>query len=196
MHYLKKTVTLPEDEDEEYNTNSLDKLNKITNQDQLNESSDNKDTVSNQQLQFKNHHAIKLPDTTEGVLKKIKAAIYLNMCQYWDFPKEITLLLALLDPRHKKLKFVTEQQCNVVIDKLNELYRIEQAIILEESNNSLFVDLSESLATNEFSNIDQVNYSLFKIYEDSDDNNDNMSNEVVRYLTLPKEAPKYNILEW
>ncbi|CAG8779244.1 19981_t:CDS:2, partial [Cetraspora pellucida] len=85
-------------EDEEYNTNLLDKLNKITNQDQLNRSSDDEDMVSNQQLQFKNHYAIKLPDTTKGVLKKIKAAIYLSICQYWDFPKEITLLSALLDP--------------------------------------------------------------------------------------------------
>ncbi|CAG8541285.1 12468_t:CDS:2, partial [Gigaspora rosea] len=86
----------------------------------------------------------------------------------------------------------TESQRNRTIDKLNELFRIEQAIIMEESNDDLFVNSSESLAANEISNTDQINYSLLGIHEDSDDDGDesNLSDEVARYLSLPKEAQK------
>ncbi|CAG8810087.1 34847_t:CDS:2, partial [Gigaspora margarita] len=54
------------------------------------------------------------------------------------------------------------------IDKQNELFQIKQAIIIEESNDDLFVNLSESLATNKISNTDQINYSLLEICKDSD----------------------------
>ncbi|CAG8811455.1 11061_t:CDS:1, partial [Gigaspora rosea] len=189
MHYLKKTVAPPEDEDDEYYTNLLnDELDEVASQD---EDTDDEVTTSNQRSQFKNRRAISLPNSTIGVLEKIKATIYLSMCQYWDCPKETTLLSALLDPRYKKLKFATEAQRNMAIDKLNELYRIEQAIIIEESNDDLFVSSSESLITNEPSSTNQVNYSLLGIYEDSDDES-SISDEVARYLALPKVSPNRN----
>ncbi|CAG8755216.1 2451_t:CDS:1, partial [Dentiscutata heterogama] len=102
-----------------------------------------------------------------------------------NHPKETTLLSALLDPQYKKLKFVTEVQCNMTIDKLNELYQIEQAIIIEELNNNLFVSSSKSLVINKSSSTNQVNYSLLGIYKDLDDKN-NLSDKVARYLALPK----------
>ncbi|CAG8785115.1 16089_t:CDS:1, partial [Dentiscutata erythropus] len=158
---------------------------------------DDEVTTSNQRSQFKNRRAISLPNSTIGVLEKIKATIYLSMCQYWDCPKETTLLSALLDPRYKKLKFATEAQRNMAIDKLNELYRIEQAAIIEESNDDLYVSSSGSLVTNEplSTSTNQVNYSLLGIYEDSDDES-SISDEVARYLALPKVSPNRNVLEW
>ncbi|CAG8567565.1 4662_t:CDS:2, partial [Cetraspora pellucida] len=112
-------------------------------------------------------------------------------------PKETTLLSALLDPRYKKLKFATEAQRNMAINKLNELYRIEQAAIIEESNDDLYVSSSELLVTNELlsTSTNQVNYSLLRIYEDSDDES-SISNEVARYLALPKVSLNHNVLEW
>ncbi|CAG8855231.1 991_t:CDS:1, partial [Gigaspora margarita] len=87
--------------------------------------------------------------TIMNMLEWVKATIYLSMCQYWDIPKEITLILALLDPRYKKLKFVTKTQRDMVVDKLNELYRIEQTIIIEESNDNLYNNPSKLSLTNE-----------------------------------------------
>ncbi|CAG8481652.1 12731_t:CDS:2 [Dentiscutata heterogama] len=146
MHYLKKTVAPPEDEDDEYYTNLLnDELDEVASQD---EDTDDEVTTSNQRLQFKNHRAISLPNSTIDVLEKIKATIYLTA-------------------------------------------------IIEESNDDLYVSSSGSLVTNEPSSTstNQVNYSLLGIYEDSDDES-SISDEVARYLALPKVSPNRNVLEW
>ncbi|CAG8801763.1 2876_t:CDS:1, partial [Dentiscutata erythropus] len=76
-----------------------------------------------------------------------------------------------------KLKFVTETQHNIAVDKLNELYRIEQAIIIKESNDNLSNNLPELSLTNKPSNVNQVNYSLLGLSDDSDEEESNMSNE-------------------
>ncbi|CAG8639080.1 2009_t:CDS:1, partial [Cetraspora pellucida] len=44
--------------------------------------------------------------------------------------------------------------------------------------------------------VNQVNYSLLRLSDDSDEEESNMSNKVICYLALPKEAQEYNILEW
>ncbi|CAG8617156.1 3034_t:CDS:1, partial [Scutellospora calospora] len=94
------------------------------------------------------------------------------------------------------LKFVTKAQCNIAINKLNKLYRIEQAAIIEESNNDLYVSSSGSLVTNEPSSTstNQINYSLLEIYKDSDDKS-SISDEVAQYLALLKVSLNYNVLE-
>ena len=74
---------------------------------------------------FKNRQVIEALVITTNILEHVKATIYLSMCQYWDVPKEVTLLAALLDPRFKKLKFVTKMQRDTTIDNLRQLYRIE-----------------------------------------------------------------------
>ncbi|CAG8448275.1 20300_t:CDS:2 [Dentiscutata erythropus] len=102
------------------------------------------------------------------------------------------ILIIKLQPKIKATIYL-KIQCNIAIDKLNELYQIEQAVIIEESNDDLFVSSSGSLVINEPSSINQVNYSLLEIYEDSDDEN-NLSDEVVRYLALSKISPNYNYL--
>ncbi len=117
------------------------------------------------------------------------------MYQYWDVPKEVTLFAALLNPRFKKLRFVTEMQSDTTIDSLRQLYRIEQAIVLEESADSPHIDLTEPSPINKIANSYKVNYSLLGMYEDSDDDESNISDEVTRYLALPKEVQKYDPLE-
>ncbi|KAF0377005.1 hypothetical protein F8M41_012673 [Gigaspora margarita] len=82
------------------------------------------------------------------------------------------------------------------VDKLNELYRIEQTIIIEESNDNLSNNLPKPSLTNKPSNVNQVNYSLLGLSDDSDEEESNISNEVFRYLALPKEAQECNVLEW
>ncbi|CAG8856371.1 40537_t:CDS:1, partial [Gigaspora margarita] len=68
------------------------------------------------------------------------------------------------------------------------LYRIEQTIIMEESNDDLYNNPSKLSLTNEQPNVNQVNYSLIGLSDDSDKEESNMSNEVIHYLALPKEA--------
>ncbi|CAG8712925.1 22599_t:CDS:2, partial [Dentiscutata erythropus] len=113
----------------------------------------------NSDSQFKKRQAIEPSVAITNILE-----------QYWDIPKEITLLSALLDPQYKKLKIVTETQYDTLYNNLPKL----------------------SL-TNEPSNINQVNYSLLRL---SDEEESNMSNKVICYLALPKEAQECNILEW
>ncbi|CAG8510618.1 23370_t:CDS:2 [Gigaspora rosea] len=125
----------------------------------------------NSDPQFKKPRAIELPVITTNILEQVKATIYLSMCQYWDVPKEIILLSALLDPQYKKLKFVTETQ---------------------QLNNNLSNNLPKPLLTNKLSNVNQVNYSLLGLSDDSDEEESNMSNEVFCYLALPKEAQEYD----
>ncbi|CAG8822210.1 6312_t:CDS:1, partial [Dentiscutata erythropus] len=131
----------------------------------------------NSDPRFKKRQAIELPVTITNMLEQVKATVYLSMCQYWDVPKEITLLSVLLDPRYKKLKFVTETQRNMAVNKLNELYRIEQAIIIEESNDNLYNNLPKLSLMNEPPNVNQVNYSLLGLSDNSDEEESNMSNE-------------------
>ena len=146
---------------------------------------------------FKNHRVIEAPVITTNILEYVKATIYLSMCQYWDVPKEVTLLAALLDPWFKKLKFVTKMQRDTTIDNLRQLYRIEQAIILEESADSPHIDLPKPSPTNKIANAYKVNYSLLGMYEDSDDEDEsNTSDEVTQYLALPKEVQECDPLEW
>ncbi|KAF0429460.1 zinc finger bed domain-containing protein 1-like [Gigaspora margarita] len=207
MHYFKKTVAPPNDQDEDYYAELLyEKLDITASQSSsTNVYSDDKIvdlagcvdqalSISNSYVQkhknilvnsqqnsdsrFKKHQAIELPVTITNMLEWVKATIYLSMCQYWNIPKKSTLILALLDPRYKKLKFVTETQCDMAVDKLNELYQIEQSIIMEESNDDLYNNPPKLLLTNEQSNVNQVNYSLIGLSDDSDEEESNMSNEV------------------
>ncbi|CAG8853093.1 37615_t:CDS:2, partial [Gigaspora margarita] len=143
MHYLKKTVALPNDQDEDYyaellyeeldvtasqNDEIVDLAGRVNQALSISQGriQKHKNTPVNSQQnsnsKFKKRQAIEPPVTITNMLKQVKATIYLSMCQYWDIPKEITLISVLLDPRYKKLKFVTETQHDIVVDKLNELY--------------------------------------------------------------------------
>ncbi|CAG8853223.1 34462_t:CDS:2, partial [Gigaspora margarita] len=126
MHYLKKTVAPPNDQDEDYYAELLYRELDVTASQSVSTNVHSDDEIvdlaghvdqalsilqghvqkhkntpvnSQQNLdpQFKKHRAIEPPVTITNILE-------------WDIPKEITLILALLDPRYKKLKFVTETQ--------------------------------------------------------------------------------------
>ncbi|CAG8541034.1 9883_t:CDS:2 [Cetraspora pellucida] len=121
----------------------------------------------NSDLQFKKCRAIESLVTITNILEQIKAT----------------------------LKFVTETQRNMAVDKLNELYRIEQAIIIEESNDNLYNNLSKLSLINKLLNVNQVNYFLLRLSDDLDEEESNMSNKVIHYLALPKKIQECNILE-
>jgi hypothetical protein len=227
MCFLKKTVAPPEGQDEEYYANllygevgettgqrdfSLDDTDPAVRVNQpLNISRGRqgrrigRNTQSTNRIhenadpRFKNRRTIEPPVTTTNILEQVKATIYLSMCQYWDVPKETTLLAALLDPRFKKLKFVTEEQRNTTINNLKQLFQTEQAIVAEESANNPLPNLSEPLTADNSANSrssHKVNYLLLGMYEDSDDDNDISDDEVSRYLALPKEGRECEPLKW
>ncbi|CAG8843047.1 19372_t:CDS:1, partial [Gigaspora margarita] len=65
----------------------------------------------------------------------------------------------------------------MAVDKLNKLYQIEQTIIIEESNDNLYNNPPKLSLTNERPNVNQVNYSLIRLSDNSDEEESNMSNE-------------------
>ena len=63
--------------------------------------------VTTRKLRLKN------PVNTQGMLNKIKSALYMSINYYWkDLSKPDILLSSLLDPRMKELLFVTSEKCN------------------------------------------------------------------------------------
>ncbi|CAG8794375.1 6765_t:CDS:2, partial [Racocetra persica] len=107
---------------------------------------------------------IEPPVIITNLLKQIKATIYLSIYQYWDSPKEIILISALLDPDTKSLKL----------------------------SDNLVNDLSKLLSTSKLSKDNYVNYSLLRLSDDSDKEKNEASNKVIQYLVLSKEAQEYN----
>ncbi|CAG8825201.1 37891_t:CDS:2, partial [Gigaspora margarita] len=127
IHYLKKTVAPPNNQDEDYYAELLYRELDVTasQSSSTNVHSDDEivDLADCVDQALSISHAIEPPVTIMNMLEWVKATIY--------------------------LKFVTETQCNMAIDKLNELYRIEQTIIIEESNDDLYNNPPKLLLTNE-----------------------------------------------
>lgn len=66
---------------------------------------------------------LKNPINTQGMLNKIKSALYISINHYWkDLTKSDTLLASLLDPRMKDLSFVSFNKCDEVKNLLYEKY--------------------------------------------------------------------------
>ena len=73
--------------------------------------------VTTRKLRLKN------PVNTQGMLNKIKSALYMSINYYWkDLSKPDILLSSLLDPRMKELSFVTSEKCNDTKNLLHEKY--------------------------------------------------------------------------
>ncbi|CAG8817427.1 17837_t:CDS:2, partial [Gigaspora margarita] len=135
IYHLKKTVALPNDQDEDYYAELL--YGEL-------------DITASQNLWFKKYQAIELPVTITNILEQIKFTIYLT-------------------------QVVTETQ-----------YNMANRIITYNNPPKL-------LLTNEQPNVNQVNYSLIGLSDNSDKEESNMLNEVICYLALPKEAQRCNL---
>ncbi|CAG8568697.1 5241_t:CDS:2 [Dentiscutata heterogama] len=171
IHYLKKTIAPPNNKDEDYYaellygeldvTASQSSSTNIYSDDEIIDLAVRADqslsilhgrvqkykntpviSQQNSDPRFKKHRTIEPPVTITNMLEQIKATVYLSMCQYWDIPKEITLLSALLDPDTKSLK---------------------------ESIDNLYNNLPKLSLTNEPPNVNQVNYFLLGLSNDSDE---------------------------
>ncbi|CAG8657445.1 5113_t:CDS:2 [Cetraspora pellucida] len=194
MHHLKKIIVPPNNKDKDYYVELLyGELDMTASQSSsINMHLDNKiidlAACANQALNIS--HGCVQKHKNISVNSQQNSDPWFKKCRAIEPPVTIINML------EQKLKFVTEIRRNITIDKLNELYRIEQAIIIEESNDSLYNNLSKLSFTNKLSNVNQVNYSLLRLSDDSNKEESNMSNEVICYLALPKEAQKCNILEW
>ena len=70
---------------------------------------------------------LKNPINTQGMLNKIKSALYISINHYWkDLTKPDALLPSLLDPRMKDLSFVLTEKCDNTKDLLREKYNLMQ----------------------------------------------------------------------
>jgi len=120
------------------------------------------------------------PANTQGLVKKIKLALYAAMKHYWSnliTPK--VLLPSLLDTRIKDLSFVTVQQRFDTEELLSDLYSQEKA--------------SELLSSSKEENESQKYDSIFASFKTSDAEE---VNEVTDYLSLKKINFESDPLVW
>ncbi len=122
---------------------------------------------------FWNWWLIENPIIIIDLLKKVKASIYLSMKEYWKVPKLVEMIVAILDPWLKRLKFISN---NVIksqtIKKLHDLY--SNKLLANELNPLDLTDnysIWQNIIISSFSN--SIITALF-----DDDSNDN-----VRYET-------------
>ncbi|CAB5093234.1 unnamed protein product [Rhizophagus irregularis] len=101
--------------------------------------------------------------------KKVEAACYLSMKEYWNVPTLTGIIATILDPRLKKLKFVNNSVIkNETIEKLRRLYSNEK---FENELNAITTSCSGSAsnvhqATNTSSS---SNLILSALFDDDDD---------------------------
>lgn len=144
---------------------------------------------------FRNRRIIEGPVVTTDLLKKVKASIYLSMKEYWEVPKLVGMIAAILDPRLKNLKFVND---NIIksqtIEKLCELYNDEK---LANESDSLGFTSNPNIWQNKTvaSSSNSIISALFDD-DDDDDTVDNTINEVDAYLSLQISKQKCDPLEW
>ncbi|PKC75121.1 hypothetical protein RhiirA1_387590 [Rhizophagus irregularis] len=69
----------------------------------------------------------------EGILKKVRAAIYLSLETHWNVPSELSLVATILDPRMKSFLYV------------EDLHREEQKTQAESLLSNLYTQLKHDL---------------------------------------------------
>jgi hypothetical protein len=124
--------------------------------------------------------------STNGLLQKVRAAIYLSMDELWAVPTEIALVATFLDPRFKHFQWSTEENRNEAQRLVQVLYEdlkkgfdipnIEEPLIMDKNcddDGDFFYELEGGLQTNP--------------EEDS---------EIVCYTRLEPIGIKNNSLEW
>ncbi|RIB12011.1 hypothetical protein C2G38_2259465 [Gigaspora rosea] len=63
-----------------------------------------------------------LPVATTGLLRRVRAAIYLSMDELWDSPSDIALVATFLDPRFKHFNWATSIERNKAQNLVEVLY--------------------------------------------------------------------------
>ncbi|CAG8683391.1 12307_t:CDS:2, partial [Funneliformis caledonium] len=78
--------------------------------------------LNNSHTQRKKKININFPQDTDGLVDKVKNALYIAMERYYNIPVDEIILSALLDPRCKKLTFANHDQRINAENKLRILY--------------------------------------------------------------------------
>ncbi|CAG8834336.1 1990_t:CDS:1, partial [Cetraspora pellucida] len=79
------------------------------------------------------------------IVEKVKTALYKALQYYWKFSTHNELLCSLLDPRHKKLEFISKSEQRLTKDILIQLYNEEQNHVNYDSNDSTNNDYQSAL---------------------------------------------------
>src|SRR5688572_24367189 len=72
------------------------------------EDPDNDDEIDNHPKRRK--ILINIPQDCDGLIEKVKSALYIAMKHYWNVPQDEGLIATFLDPRCKSLSFASESQ--------------------------------------------------------------------------------------
>ena len=122
----------------------------------------------------------------------MQASIYLYMKEYWQVPKLVGMIAAIMDPRLKSLKFVGDDTIKFqTIEKLRDLYFDEQL-----ANEFDPLDLTSNTNIRQSTTTSLSSNSIITALFDDDINDDNVEvNEVDAYLSL-QISKKCDPLNW
>ncbi|CAB4483471.1 unnamed protein product [Rhizophagus irregularis] len=117
----------------------------------------------------------------EGILKKVRAAIYLSLETHWNVPSELSLVATILDPRMKSFLYVEdlhrEEQKTQAESLLSNLYtQLKHDLELPEEVRSPILDDDDDIFERMWASNQQLTQT---------GNNDN--NEIMCYLWCPDE---------
>ncbi|CAG8651508.1 17924_t:CDS:1 [Cetraspora pellucida] len=128
------------------------------------------------------------PVATDGLLCKVRAAIYLSLDELWAVPTNIALVATFLDPRFKHFNWATSVEQNRAQDLVKTLYnKLKINLTIPDDNEENLVDSNYNDDNNDFfyeleSNSTQVDV------EDDD--------EVTCYVKLKEIKLIDDPLEW
>lgn len=126
------------------------------------------------------------PVDTNGLLIKVRAAIYLSMEELWAVPTDISLVATFLDPRFKHFNWSTRDERNKAQSLVKRLYE-ELKINLTIPDDIEDRD-RENDGDGDFFHELEGNYSTQMNTEEDD--------EVIRYARLKDVRTKDDPLEW
>jgi hypothetical protein len=134
------------------------------------------------------------PASTNGLLKKVQAAIYLSMDELWTVPTDTALVATFLDPRFKHFNWsITPEENRIKAKNLTKLlYKdLKEKLTIpdtEESQETLIpnTNYEDDIDDNFFSGLESISLS------DKSEEND----ELTYYALLDPISLNSNPLEW
>ncbi|CAG8534074.1 17368_t:CDS:2, partial [Dentiscutata heterogama] len=88
------------------------------------------------------------PASTENLIKKVRAAIYLSLDKLWEMLNETSLIATVLDPRMKNFSFANSHDCIQQRTQAEFLLRILYNQLKKDSVNSENIEEHISTAVN------------------------------------------------